>query len=382
MHQLHVVLIGIALSALAPAPTIPECYRLTRGEWSRPLGVNARYHVLPAVIRLDTMPASRGGWMVSPDIVFAFPNHYAGTPRWLRKADSVEILWSNGYEVTTVRLGTDKGNELSGIVTVRGDANEFGTDLPHASIIARRVSCAELSRRPSSATAQRGDTLAARVRGSTSPFRDDLVAIYRAIARGDTSALRPYLADDLLWIVAATGDVITKRQLLSAAAPVQTPAPRFDVDSVSSHPLGTTTAVEYIRSDHRRLGSEELVTRWRASAIFISRGNARQLVRHTLSWIAAPVISIALDSTTLQAYVGRYQIAPGYVDDVHWENHGLVATASGQPAGARLVPVSGSAFSPDGLGALIVFERDVTGRVLGYVQGYPDGRVIRASRLP
>jgi hypothetical protein len=360
MHQFRGVLIGIALSALAQAPTLPECYRLTRGEWSRPLGVNARYHGLPAVIRLDTMPALRGGWIVSPDIAFPFANHYPGTPRWTRQADSVEILWSNGYEVTTVRLGTGKNNGLSGTVTVRGDANEFGTDLPHASIIAHRVSCAELS----------------------GPFRDDLVAIYRAIARGDTSALRPYLADDLLWIVGATGDAIAKRQLLSAAAHAQTPAPRFDVDSVSSHPLGTTTAVEYIRSDHRRLGSEELVTRWRASAIFISRGNARQLVRHTLSWIAAPVIPITLDSTTLQAYVGRYQIAPGYVDDVHWENHGLVATASGQPAGARLVPVSGSAFSPDGLGALIVFERDAMGRVLGYVQGYPDGRVIRASRLP
>lgn len=76
MHQSRGVLIGIALSALAPAPTIPECYRLIRGEWSRPLGVNARYHALPAVIRLDTMPASRGGWVVSPDVAFPIPNHY------------------------------------------------------------------------------------------------------------------------------------------------------------------------------------------------------------------------------------------------------------------------------------------------------------------
>ena len=59
-----------------------------------------------------------------------------------------------------------------------------------------------------------------------------------------------------------------------------------------------------------------------------------------------------------------------------------MATASGQAAGARLIPVSGSAFSPDGIGAIIQFERDARGRVVGYVQGYHDGSLIRARRLP
>jgi hypothetical protein len=70
------------------------------------------------------------------------------------------------------------------------------------------------------------------------------------------------------------------------------------------------------------------------------------------------------------------------VDEVHWEGGHLVATVTGAPAGARLVPVSGTVFSPDGTGALIAFERDAAGRVTGYVQGYPDGRVNRRRRLP
>jgi hypothetical protein len=89
-----------------------------------------------------------------------------------------------------------------------------------------------------------------------------------------------------------------------------------------------------------------------------------------------------MDSSALQPFVGRYQIAPNYVDNVHWESGHLIATASGQSSGARLVPVSSSAFSPDGIGSVLVFERDPRGRVVGYVQAYPDGRVIRASRLP
>jgi len=47
-----------------------------------------------------------------------------------------------------------------------------------------------------------------------------------------------------------------------------------------------------------------------------------------------------------------------------------------------LVPVSENAFSPDGVAPLIVFERDGSGRVAGYVQGSPDGSVRRARRIP
>ena len=43
----------------------------------------------------------------------------------------------------------------------------------------------------------------------------------------------------------------------------------------------------------------------------------------------------------------------------------------------RRVPYEG----PDGIGALMVFERDASGRVTGYVQGLPDGHVVRAARL-
>src|SRR4051812_48946370 len=80
--------------------------------------------------------------------------------------------------------------------------------------------------------------------------------------------------------------------------------------------------------------------------------------------------------------VGRYAVAPGIVDDVHMERGHPVATITGYSPGAVLVPVSASVFSPDGVGALISFERDATGRVTGYVQGYADGRVVRRTRLP
>jgi hypothetical protein len=131
-----------AQRAQVGAPSVPRCYRLAQGEWSRPLGVNARYHTLPVMVRLDTARAGREGWKVAPDIDFPTPSHFRGTPRWTRQGESIEMLWSNGYQVTTVRLSPSGGDELRGTAIVRSDANEFGSDLPHASIVARRISCA------------------------------------------------------------------------------------------------------------------------------------------------------------------------------------------------------------------------------------------------
>lgn len=217
----------------------------------------------------------------------------------------------------------------------------------------------------------------------TAEFQSLLVARYNAIAHADTAALSPYLADNMNWIVIANaGGELSKRQLLTLAAQPQVPMPRYDVDSVHAQRLGDVAIVEYRRRDLRQKGNGVDTLSVHVQEVFAQRNGRWLLVRHTQSWIFAPATQVAIDSASLNAFVGHYQIAPGYVDNVHWEGNQLVATASVQTVGARLVPVSTTAFSPDGVGAVIVFERDSTGRVLGYVQGYPNGQVIRATRLP
>ena len=212
-------------------------------------------------------------------------------------------------------------------------------------------------------------------------FRPLLGTAYRAMVRGDTAALGALLADDLVWIIGPNGSEMTKGQLLSASAQSHPPAPRFVVDSVRAKRFSDVATVEYRRTDHRPMGDGEFVARWRALDVFAMHRGRWLLERHTQVWLVSPVTPVALDSTSMDAFVGRYQLRPGYVDNVHWEGKDLVATASGQSAGARLVPVATNVFSPDGVGALISFERDASGRVLGYVQGYPDGSVIHAPKL-
>ena len=125
-----------------PPPGIAGCYKLTIGEWSRPLGANAGYHAIPGIVRLDNARAMRGGWRALPDISYPTPNRLRGTPSWTAPRDTIEIMWSNGFQSTTLRLGRRGAKELRGSAIVWSDANEFGTDLPRARVTARRVACA------------------------------------------------------------------------------------------------------------------------------------------------------------------------------------------------------------------------------------------------
>jgi uncharacterized protein DUF4440 len=218
--------------------------------------------------------------------------------------------------------------------------------------------------------------------GLDAGFRQLLVARYIAMADGDTAAIRPQLAHDLIWVVGATGDAVGEDQLLSLVARVQNPRPRFDVDSVRARQVGDVAIVDYRRMDHRQVGTYHDTAAWRVVEIFVNERHHWRLSRHEQAWVMRPPPApIALDSAAPAAFTGHYQIRPGYVDDVHREAGGLVATATGQSTGARLVPVSDAAFLPDGVGPLMVFERDASGRVLGYVQSLPDGRLVRARKI-
>lgn len=123
------------------APAVSGCYRVDMGEWSRPLGPDAAYHAIPAVIRLDTVPDATSGWRASPDIAFPQPSEERWVPRWTAKADSVEVMWSNGYLVTRLDLWRSSPAELRGVAIAESDAMEEGAALPRARVVARRVAC-------------------------------------------------------------------------------------------------------------------------------------------------------------------------------------------------------------------------------------------------
>ncbi len=218
--------------------------------------------------------------------------------------------------------------------------------------------------------------------GTSAAFRRILAAQYEAIARGDTAALRTLFSDSLVWVLGATGTAIPKSTLVAALARPEDPPVRFEVDSVRVRQLGAVALVDYRRTDRRRVGETPLNSHWRVLAVYGVRSDRWVLERHMQTWVVAASAPIALDSATQAPFVGRYAVGPGNVDEVYWRNTQLHVRNGTEAVGPALIPVSGSAFRPNGTGALLVFERDTAGRVTGYVQGFPDGRLARARRLP
>jgi lipopolysaccharide export LptBFGC system permease protein LptF len=211
-------------------------------------------------------------------------------------------------------------------------------------------------------------------------------AIYAAIARSDTVALRPLLSEDMHWVSANSGAVATKRQLLSAASrPIPEGKLEYQLDSVQSWKRGEVAGVDYVLTNRRSFRAYQTVFVSRASDTYVNEQGRWQLLRHLQSWITQSPDTTTLDAPRLAAFVGRYDRGHGYIDDVHFHEGYLVAQSTyealmGAP-GAHLFPVSADTFSPERFAPMIVFERDEVGRVVGYVQQQPDGTIARAPRL-
>jgi hypothetical protein len=188
-------------------------------------------------------------------------------------------------------------------------------------------------------------------------------------------------------VLATGGQVATKPQVLAAVARAPTAAAViYGVDSAHVQLLDDVALVDYRLTDRRRFAGYEKALVSRGTDTFVRRGGTWRLLRRTQTWIVTPPPTVAMDSSALRPFVGRYEHGAGFVDDVHVEHGQLYATSSAESAagmrGAHLLPVSDDAFSPDGVAPLIVFERDAGGHVIGYVQQSPDGSVTRARRLP
>lgn len=207
------------------------------------------------------------------------------------------------------------------------------------------------------------------------------------IARADTVGLRTLLSTELRWVLASSGAVATKQQLLRAASRAA-PDVRLDyqMDSVETSRRSGVTTVDYLLTNRRTFREYETVFTSRVSDVFIREKGRWRLLRHTQTWLVHAPDTTSTDSLQLAPFVGRYDRGHGYIDDVHFQDGHLVAQSTyealiGAP-GAHLYPVSQNTFSPERSAPMIVFERDERGRVTGYVQQQPDGVVARARRLP
>ena len=88
---------------------------------------------------------------------------------------------------------------------------------------------------------------------------------------------------------------------------------------------------------------------------------------------------VAVDAKVFDAYVGEYELAPGFVLRVYREGEKLMTQATGQQP-LEIVAETESVFSPRGVNAKLTFAKDAEGRVTG-VRLDQGGRQIDGKKI-
>ena len=99
--------------------------------------------------------------------------------------------------------------------------------------------------------------------------------------------------------------------------------------------------------------------------------------RRALDELGAPADAVTVPVETLERYVGRYELQPGFVLDVTRDGGTLFIQATGQPR-FETVPLSMSEFAPKAFEARVAFEAGSPAPALTLFQG---GAELRAPRV-
>jgi hypothetical protein len=139
--SMRVVLLVATLSGVCQAqrPTAPRCYRLDVGAWEPALADTGGNYRIPPRIRLDTAAIDARWRRLEPAIVYTYGRDF--TPGWEVRADTLRLVWSNGYASTSIRLPA-RGDTLAGYATADSDFKPNPpVPLPRAKIVAHPEPC-------------------------------------------------------------------------------------------------------------------------------------------------------------------------------------------------------------------------------------------------
>ena len=126
-------------------------------------------------------------------------------------------------------------------------------------------------------------------------------------------------------------------------------------------------------------GQTEISFQSRFTDTLLKRRGSWQVFARHYSRLPPERTAVKLDPRIYDAYVGQYELAPGFVLSVAREGDALMTQATGQPK-LELLPESEIGFFIKDISAVFVFMRDEKGEVNQLIT-IQDGRIIAAKRI-
>ena len=156
---------------------------------------------------------------------------------------------------------------------------------------------------------------------------------------------------------------------------------RRDVDSLHVVVTGEVAFVDYWIVVRVPFGPRTRAEPYRNLDTFIRRGGEWLLIRHAETHALSSPSALVVAPSLLADYVGRYEWWPGYVDTITLAGGQLFERGTGEAEAALNIAASPEAFFVKGDPSLIVFVRNRSGRVTGYVLHWPDGQITAARKV-
>lgn len=126
-------------------------------------------------------------------------------------------------------------------------------------------------------------------------------------------------------------------------------------------------------------GQTEISFQSRFTDTLLKRQGRWQVVARHYSRLPPERLAVKLDPKTYDAYIGQYELAPGFFLSVTREGDKLISQATGQPK-FELLPESEIGFFIKDISALFIFMRDEKGEVNQLIT-IQDGRILSAKRI-
>jgi ketosteroid isomerase-like protein len=202
--------------------------------------------------------------------------------------------------------------------------------------------------------------------------------IREAVTRHDKAALEAIYADEFLFIH-TTGSLDTKDEYIAkslttdASAPLTAPDTEYQRMDVYGDVAVRTARVR------ARLAGGQGPLLW-VTSVYVKRNGRWQIVRMHGTRMPAERTAVKVDTMVLDAYIGKYEFAPGAYSTITREGDALMAQRTGRTK-VTLLPESETQFFVKGGDAQITFYKDDRGRVTHLIIRRGNGQEERAKKV-
>jgi ketosteroid isomerase-like protein len=203
------------------------------------------------------------------------------------------------------------------------------------------------------------EDVAATIKRQSQEFSD-------ASATGDAKLFEKYLDDSVIFMD-ESGSITTKRELVEGASPpakdITNHLEQSDFD-VKLH--GNVAVNSFTDNSTVSFFGQSLKARYRSTEVWLKEKDGWKMISSQTLALPDDPPAMQICVHELDEYVGTYSAAPGYVVKIERDGESLVSATNGGKSSPLRVEVRDMLFTP-GLPRLRrVFERDATGKIVGF----------------